>query len=157
MGARKPSEPPSCPPDHKHNQWCYKKHGCRCDSCRRDNSRVRKEWSKKVLRKERNLKVFVSPVGATRRVHALQFMGYRIRDIAEEAGVSVGCIHDLSCEKSRRLQFVNHAKIAVAYERLHMTFATHKSAGVTSALAKGKGRKSPLYWIDIDKDRDARV
>lgn len=97
----------------------------------------------------------LTTIGATRRVRALQRLGYSVERITAEAGVNHDTILDAREERvfiARRVR----ASIAAAYDRLHMTIPTGETrqyrAGITRSrnYAEKRGWPPPMAYDDID-------
>ena len=104
----------------------------------------------------------LTTIGATRRIQALQRLGWPIERIAIEAGVHRDTILDARTPRVFVARRTRHA-IADAYERLHMTVPTGETkqhrAGITRArnYAERHGWLPPMMWEDIDDAAECPV
>ena len=44
-----------CPPEHRHSNYCYVAHKCRCSKCRADRAEVARAWYHKMTEEERRV------------------------------------------------------------------------------------------------------
>lgn len=104
----------------------------------------------------------VTPIGITRRIRALQRMGYSFPLIADAAGVHKDTVLDAA--NTTRVFMANRVTqaIAEAYERLHMTppdtsdKAARRSATRVRNAAARRGWAAPLAWDNDIDDPAAR-
>lgn len=120
-----------------------------CQACR--DARV-KEVKRYRLRLERSgqQSVLVPALGVVRRIQALQWAGWPLRIIAQEAGWSskrsVQCV--FRCE---RVSVRTHQRIDDVYQRLaHLPGPSE----LTRRRAHAAGYAPALAWDDIDNPRE---
>jgi len=97
----------------------------------------------------------LTSIGATRRIQALQRLGWSVERIAIEAGVHRDTILD---GRQPRVFVARRVRVSIdgAYRRLHMVIPTGETkqhrAGITRARnhAERMGWLPPLAWTDID-------
>lgn len=98
----------------------------------------------------------ITPLGTTRRIRALTWLGYSAIQIAAESGCHPDTIRDARDQPREFLARKVKVGIADAYERLAVTIpegATKQDrAGITRSrnTARRNGWLAPLMWDDID-------
>lgn len=103
----------------------------------------------------------ITPLGVTRRIRALTWLGYSAQQIAAAAGCHSDTIRDARDQPREFLARKVKVGIADAYDRLAMTLPTGETkqdrAGITRSrnTARRNGWLAPLMWDDID-DCDER-
>jgi hypothetical protein len=124
--------------------------GCRCDPC--DLAKYRYDKQRKAELHNTGQRRTVPAYRIQRRVEALQALGWPLRKIAAEAGVTHNHMTDLR-KFAWRSTF---EAIDGAYRRLSMTFPPETTAGEKSGVvrtrnhARRNGYAPPLAWDDID-------
>lgn len=103
----------------------------------------------------------VTPVGVTRRIQALTWMGYTPRAIAEAAGCHADTVQDARDGAREFLAARVREGIADAFDRLHMRSASSDDRWEGAAqtrmrsLARQRGYLPPLAWVDVDDPDEA--
>lgn len=98
----------------------------------------------------------ITPLGVTRRIQALMWLGYSAPQIADAAGCHVDSVRDSRDQPRVFVARRFKTGIADAYDRLSMTLPTGETkqdrAGITRTrnMARRKGWLAPLMWTDID-------
>ncbi len=98
----------------------------------------------------------ITPIGITRRIRALAWLGYSVQVIADEAGVDFTTISKARATVRKHMNHDTRNLIAAVYDRLAMTAATSEhrqtKAGITRArnMARRNQWEPPLSWDDID-------
>lgn len=92
---------------------------------------------------------YVPRLGATRRVRALQRLGYTMPAIAQAAGVKVRTVHSVvdPSQGSTLIARTTHDAIDTAYRQLCMTPGPDRR---TARMGEKRGWVPPLAWDDID-------
>ena len=91
---------------------------------------------------------------ARRQVQALMAIGYTRALIAEESGISRSFVDELAhqYDGTTRVRHEIVAKVAAAYERLHMQPRDDTAARKVKTYARKNGYTPPLGWDDIETD-----
>lgn len=89
-----------------------------------------------------------------RQVQALMAIGYTRALIAEESGVSRSFVDELAhqYDGTTRVRREIVAKVAAAYERLHMLPRDDTAARKVKTYARKRGYVPPLGWDSIESD-----
>jgi hypothetical protein len=142
--------------DPRHGLVAGHNAGCRCDPC--DLAKYRYDKQRKAELHVTGQRRTVPTYRITRRIEALQALGWSLRLIAAEAGVTHSHLHEKAGRKfSWRTTF---DAIDEAYQRLSMTLPPETTAGERSGAvrtrnsAHRKGYAPPLAWDDIDTDEE---
>lgn len=118
-----------------------------CDPCRAAHAEYKRQlWRRKYMLRVSDL--YVPSIGTTRRIRALQAIGWRLGDIDQALGHGDGWnnyAHNLT--RQDRIHASTAAKVAAVYERLSMTPGP---SGRTRAIAKNRRWAPPLAWNNID-------
>jgi hypothetical protein len=142
------------PDDPRHGTVRGHNASCRCDPC--DLAKYRYDKQRKAELHATGERRVVDSYRVKRRIEALQALGWPLRRIAVEAGVT----HNHLTEHGRR-KFAFRATfdaIDQAYQRLSMTLPPETTTGEKSGAARArnnarrKGYAPPLAWDDIDTD-----
>src|SRR5690606_21112237 len=105
------------PDDPRHGSVAGYRDGCRCQICRDANTIYDK---KRRLDKLRGIERTKPAVGVRRRIEALQWMGWSLQDIADQAGWK----SEQAVDRLKRRTTVSPAtfnRVSDLYERLCMT------------------------------------
>lgn len=144
----------TCRRDHKHEHglttYCYN-NGCRCESCAAG-------WRKYNRRRKLNAgrDIQVPAVGTERRLQALAWMGWPMREIAEQLGEShMYLMHVRNGDRKR--VFLSRARKVAEFYSAHQ-FERHPGprANHVHATAVSRGWVSPLAWDEIDNPNEMR-
>lgn len=131
------------PDDPRHASTAGYRAGCRCDDCRAANTRYDKLRRLDALRGKARA---IPSIGTRRRIEALQWMGYTLQHIADEAGwKSEQAVFRLTTRDW--LESRTADRISDVYERLCMTIGPSIRA---RSRACTKGYLPPLAWTNID-------
>lgn len=117
-----------------------------CDECKKGHAKYKRDlWRRKYLLGE--ISLYVDATGIKRRIRALQWMGWRLEDIAREAGYKgtqpSKWLHNISYQKKIHLK--RHAAICGAYDRLCMF---EGPSSIAAKSARRRGCAPPLAWDD---------
>lgn len=100
----------------------------------------------------------VTPIGITRRIRALRWVGYSTAAIAAEAGCHVDSVRDAQVQPRDFVAMKVRDGIVAAYDRLAFQSPEATSqqhlAGISRSrnLARRNGWASPMAWDHIDLD-----
>ena len=120
------------------------KAGCRCDACRRAHADAQAYyWARRYLNGGSHLNA--PTVGVERRLWGLMRMGWPLRLIAEEGGVSPTVLNSISRGRVQEVQPHTRQAVHRAYERLSMRPGPSNH---TKARAIKNGWPPPLAWDD---------
>lgn len=132
------------PGDKRHGTNVGYNLGCRDDCCRHAHMVWMKKW--RLYGSDR----MVSGQGFTRRVRALQAIGYTSRTLSAELGRSKSFVD--ATVNQRHVRRETHDAMDAVYERLCMTPPVGWVADRARRRAAERGYASPLAWDDIDMD-----
>jgi hypothetical protein len=140
------------PDDKRHGTTAGHNAGCRCEPC----CAAKLAYDKRRRLDAANGKPRKVPAyRVTRRVEALQALGWSLRRIAAEAGVTYNHLAEYGYD--RDAVYADHfEKIDAAYRRLCMTLPPEDTPGQRSGAqrtrshARRNGFLPPLVWDDID-------
>lgn len=92
---------------------------------------------------------YVPRLGATRRVRALQRLGWNMPAIADHAGIKLRTVHSIvdPHQGDRTITHGTHDAIDKAYRALCMTVGPDAR---TARMGERRGWAAPLAWDDID-------
>jgi len=124
----------------------YNDRGCRCDECRAAHARSRAMQRKRAYLRH-GQPALVSTLGATRRVQALQAIGWSLHMLETRLGRSRSYLTALMARDSMTVP--TFEAIADLYDQLSMTPGPSRRA---VGVAKRAGFVPPLAWDDIDND-----
>lgn len=125
-----------------------------CTPCRAAHAKYRRElWRRRYVLGATEM--YVDSVGLKRRVRALHRMGWRLEDIAREAGYTGN--HPSSwlnniMRHQKKVHLKTHARICGAYDRLCMKPGPSEHG---RKIAIKRGWPPPLAWNDEDIDDPA--
>lgn len=103
-----------------------------------------------------NVGRIITPIGITRRIRALMWLGYSAQQIAAASGCHPDTIRDARDQPREFLARKVKTGIADAYDRLSMTLPTgdtkQERAGITRSrnYARHNGWLAPFAWINVD-------
>lgn len=137
------------PDDPRHGKNTGYLAGCRQQCCR--DAAARKEKARR-LDQLRGLDRTVPVLGAERRVHALQALGWPPRMLSAHIGMSEDWLHATIRTKSGRIYRHNFNRIVALYDEFSMKIGP---SDITRRRAQLAGWAPPLAWDDID-DKDER-
>lgn len=98
----------------------------------------------------------VTPIGATRRIQSLAALGYSTDRVARESGLHEETVKEMRKRPGAQIMSTTAEKIAGTYERLSMTHATSTNRQVSAGISRSRntarreGWPPPLAWNDID-------
>lgn len=101
---------------------------------------------------------YVAGRGAARRLQALNALGYSMRALADEVGLSMTWVQKLCAHPELQVEAGNARLVADVYQRLAMRVpvgADRISRGAVEHARRAAARKGwvpPLGWDDIDRD-----
>lgn len=123
---------------------CYVNHGCRRPECRAAALRRMKAYT--VRREAAGGSLTVPMFRASRRIQALQRMGWPVSLIAEKAGLaSPRSLYSL--QRRKRMHLTTFSRLEEVYERLAMVPGP---SDIARGVARARGFPPPLAWVDID-------
>jgi len=121
-----------------------------CDPCRAAHAEYKRQlWRRKYAMRVSDL--YVPSIGTTRRIRALQAIGWRLSDIDQALGHGDGrkggpnYAHNLT--RQDRIHASTAAKVARVYEQMSMTPGP---SARTRSIAKKRKWAPPLAWNNID-------
>jgi hypothetical protein len=123
-----------------------------CDACRRAATRYRKGLKWEEVHGSRRT---VSPLGAVRRLQALQRLGWSIPAIARVTGLDHRLLYAVGL-RHQSIRKTTHDAIVSAYEQLSMTKAPETTTAERISATRARMRAArngfapPLAWDDID-------
>lgn len=130
---------PETPPHGTKQRY---RRGCKCELCRDAEARYER---KRVHAHNHGVRLRVDPVGARRRVEALQVMAYTQKNIAEASGLKPGNLSRMIRRDQVYIFRSTHDAIAATYNRLSMTFGPSE---LSRKVALQRGYLPPLAWDD---------
>jgi hypothetical protein len=134
----------TCPAEVHDTCNAYRRYGCRCPAARGANAARLARWRKRTYLERGGL--LVDPTGTRRRIEALRAIGWPIRVIAAEAGVSHGTLH-YTMGRSERIHLDTARRFADVYDRLSMRLPGRVDPRVVKR-AQEMGWAPPLAWDD---------
>lgn len=150
MGLKLPPEEPTCDSSHEHNGWCYRIHKCRCESCREAHrvNRRREYYAQKF--RNGKLGTLISSAGTSRRLQALQTIGYRLEVISAGCGINSRNLANIARLRQQSVEIATYLKVKAFYDLNHMNAITGKQGSHPRKKAERLGFLPPLEWENID-------
>lgn len=140
------SEPPSVCEAARHNTLdAYANHRCRCPQARAEQARANKHYR---WRRARGASLFIPAVGTSRRIRAMQALGWTAAELGQRLGGSSASAVNLLARRDR--VHVNTARnVAALYDDLSMTLGPSEQE---RRHARARGWPGPLAWDDESID-----
>jgi hypothetical protein len=139
------------PEDPRHGTtYGYRRYGCRCERCRRSNTRSQKVRRLRLVRGE----AMTQPaIGARRRLLALGVIGWSVRDLAAQFGLQPRTVWQIRSGQREYIFADTHDRIVAGFDRLSVRPGPGDPR--TSRLALAAGGVPPLCWDDDEIDDPA--
>jgi hypothetical protein len=144
-------DPRPCPHDgrHQHGQRAtYVVDRCRCTPCKAANARYEQDRTTRAYLLRGGAEI--DSTGTRRRVRALERMGWPIRTIAADLGVTSPAVR--AWIVGERVRRDTAARVAALYDRYWATPGPSRRAAL---LAEAAGWPPPLAWDDDSIDDPA--